>query len=73
MEEDEEDGVPSIRRAGSVVGKGHALFVDSDEDVPDIEGEEDFLFFLFKIDKSVRSQFLIFFEFSIFWRFFSIP
>ena len=45
MEEDEEDGVPSIRRAGSVVGKGHALFVDSDEDVPDIEGEEDFLFF----------------------------
>ena len=52
MEEDEEDGVPSIRRACSVVGKGHALFVDSDEDVPDIEGEEDFLFFF--CSKSIK-------------------
>ena len=40
---------------------------------PILRGRRIFYFFLFKIDKSVRSQFLIFFEFSIFWRFFSIP
>ena len=43
MEEDEETGDPSIRRAGSVVGKGHTRFVDSEEEeIPDSEGEEDF-------------------------------
>ena len=40
--EDEETGVPSLRRAGSVCGKGHTKFVDSDEEIPDSEGEEDF-------------------------------
>ena len=42
MEDEEETGVPALRRAGSVVGKGHVKFVDSDEDVTDSEGEEDF-------------------------------
>ena len=40
--EDEETGVPKLRRAGSVVGQGHTKFVDSDEEIPDSEGEEDF-------------------------------
>ena len=41
MEEEEETGVPSIRRAGSVCSKGHTRFVSSDssseEEVPDSE------------------------------------
>ena len=41
-EDDEEPGVPKLRRAGSLVGKGLVKFVDSDDDVPDSEGEEDF-------------------------------
>ena len=45
MEEDsdEEAGVPKLqlRRAGSIVGKGLVKFVDSDEEIPDSEGEED--------------------------------
>ena len=32
MEEDEEAGVPALRRAGSVCSKGHTVFVDSDSD-----------------------------------------
>ena len=43
MEEDEETGVPSIRRAGSVCSKGHTRFVDDDEEeeeVPETDIEE---------------------------------
>ena len=43
MEEDEETGVPSLRRAGSVCSKGHTRFVSSDseeeEEVPDSDPE----------------------------------
>ena len=42
MEEEEETGVPALRRAGSVCGKGHTRFTDSyssssEEEVPDSE------------------------------------
>ena len=43
MEEEEETGVPAVRRAGSVCGKGHTRFTESssssDEEVPDSEEE----------------------------------
>jgi hypothetical protein len=32
MEEDEETGVPALRRADSVCSKGHTVFVDSDSE-----------------------------------------